>query len=253
MSTSIQLGDKYGDWEVIDFANPRYIGNGGNTKSLVKYWLCKCSCGYCNNTTREVIGKNLRKGKSNGCGKKHRMENGKKNKKVNEYLNINGEFYCVTSKGNILIDEESIDKIKGYFWNIHFDTNNGYARAYHCTSSDNKKKFIFMHNLLLNNFNKELVVDHKDGNTLNNKLSNLRLCKQHDNMKNLKIYSSNKSGYKGVYYSKQSGKWKACINFNKQKIHLGTFIDKQDAIKSRKEAERKYFGEYNREEAIYVS
>ena len=49
---------------------------------------------------------------------------------------------------------------------------------------------------------------------------------------------------KGYCWNKLRNKWQAQIKINKKCIHLGYFIDKKDAIKARKEAEKKYFGEF---------
>lgn len=55
--------------------------------------------------------------------------------------------------------------------------------------------------------------------------------------------SNNKSGKTGVSFNKLGDTWVASININKQKIHLGNFNDKDDAIEARKQAEIKYYGE----------
>lgn len=52
---------------------------------------------------------------------------------------------------------------------------------------------------------------------------------------------ANKSGVKGVYWNEKIGKWEAYINLHRQKIHLGKFREKEDAIKARRVAEEKYF------------
>ena len=56
--------------------------------------------------------------------------------------------------------------------------------------------------------------------------------------KNLK--STNKSGVTGVCYLKKNKKWRADIAFNKKRVYLGLYKEKEDAIKARKEAEKKY-------------
>lgn len=57
----------------------------------------------------------------------------------------------------------------------------------------------------------------------------------------MKTPVTNTSGFKGVYWCENVGKWNAKIEFQKKKINLGYFKNKEDAIKARKEAERKYF------------
>ena len=56
--------------------------------------------------------------------------------------------------------------------------------------------------------------------------------------------SNNTSGITGVYWKKDRNKWGARIVVNGKCIYLGYFANKEDAIKIRKEAEIKYFGEY---------
>ena len=71
-------------------------------------------------------------------------------------------------------------------------------------------------------------IDHKDGNGLNNRISNLRLTKE--NMKNKKLQKNNTSGSAGVTWHKAAGKWKAQLRINGKQTHLGYFVEKSDAI-----------------------
>lgn len=67
-------------------------------------------------------------------------------------------------------------------------------------------------------------------------------------IKSTKLSKSNKSGVKGVY-QKKNGKWCAQIMFKRKCYNLGTFINKEDATKARKEAEEKR-DEYLREKGL---
>ena len=77
-------------------------------------------------------------------------------------------------------------------------------------------------------------------------------------MRNARLKKNNTSGYPGVYKHTQNGKWIAKIKVNYESIYLGSFTKKSDAIKARKEAEIKYFGNFrykgieNKEENICV-
>ena len=73
------------------------------------------------------------------------------------------------------------------------------------------------------------VVDHIDGNPLNNKIENLRSANYLTNKYNQKDYKNNTSGHKGVYWSKEHQMWKTQINFNGKRKHLGYFNDLLDA------------------------
>ena len=94
----------------------------------------------------------------------------------------------------------------------------------------------------------QYLVDHKDNDSLNNKISNLRLATISQNGFNHKIYNTNTSGITGVSWIKRENKWAAQITAFGKMRHLGYFIDKEDAIKARKEAEIKYCGEFRRED-----
>lgn len=60
-------------------------------------------------------------------------------------------------------------------------------------------------------------------------------------IKMLRIQARNASGHKGVYYVKNTGRWRASITFQNRHIALGTYDDIADAIAARKAAEEKYF------------
>lgn len=66
-------------------------------------------------------------------------------------------------------------------------------------------------------------IDHIDGNRDNNSFSNLRQALRQENMQNKKIYASNKSGFAGVWFHKQTNKWAASIQVAGSRKHLGLF------------------------------
>jgi len=67
----------------------------------------------------------------------------------------------------------------------------------------------------------------------------------------MKVRKDNESGHKGVSYIKKTKKWRALITVKRERIYLGSFANKQDAINARKKAEEKYFKpileKYNKE------
>lgn len=67
-------------------------------------------------------------------------------------------------------------------------------------------------------------------------------------IKSDKLSKSNKSGIRGVY-QKKNGKWCAQIMFKRKCYNLGTFVNKEDAIKARKDAEEK-INEYLRKKCV---
>lgn len=80
------------------------------------------------------------------------------------------------------------------------------------------------------------LIDHIDGDPLNNRLVNLRNVSNIENCKNSKLFCTNTSGYVGVSFNKVTNKHEAYIWENYKKINLGHFEDKEVAIQARKDA-----------------
>lgn len=89
-----------------------------------------------------------------------------------------------------------------------------------------------------------LVVDHKNGNKLDNRMVNLRVCLSAENGRNLKLKTTNKSGVAGVHWDKARSKWVASIKFMYRNIALGRFESLGEAVHTRRLAEAKWFGEF---------
>ena len=88
------------------------------------------------------------------------------------------------------------------------------------------------------------VVDHVDGNKLNCSRSNLRICTQADNAKNVGLRSDNRSGIPGIYWVPSRLKWAAQISVDGRTVGLGRFDEIADAIDARRKAEDLYYGEF---------
>lgn len=126
-----------------------------------------------------------------------------------------------------LIDTEDINKVETYKWCLN---NWGYIKTTY------KEKAIFLHYLIMGKPPKGLGVDHINHNPLDNRKANLRFVTKSQNQMNRKV--------KGIYWNKNGSKWQAQIHVNNKQIYLGLFVKEQDALKARKQAEIKYFGEH---------
>lgn len=91
------------------------------------------------------------------------------------------------------------------------------------------------------------VVDHINGNPLDNRIENLREATHSKNLQNMKTPSSNTSGRKGVSWNKKSWRWIAYIRADGKLKHLGSFKDISDAIRCRESAENIFYGEFANE------
>jgi hypothetical protein len=83
-------------------------------------------------------------------------------------------------------------------------------------------------------------IDHINGVRDDNRIANLREVGQQENAKNRALNKNNVSGTSGVYWFRPSNKWRAQIAVGRQYKSLGLYEKKEDAIKARKAAERKY-------------
>jgi len=101
------------------------------------------------------------------------------------------------------------------------------------------------HRLIWTLFNglipKDMFIDHLDRNRTNNRIENLRLVTQSENLRNAKTFRTNTTGVKGVYYDKGMKKYCARIYTAPYKcLVLGYSADLEEAKAMRLEAERKY-------------
>ena len=90
------------------------------------------------------------------------------------------------------------------------------------------------------------VVDHIDGDGLNNRLSNLRVASRRQNSMNRRRGTNNTSGYVGVYWDKHSHKWRSDIHPNGKRVYIGRFDDPIDAAIAHDNVARQFYGEFAR-------
>jgi hypothetical protein len=84
--------------------------------------------------------------------------------------------------------------------------------------------------LLMTGEHPQEMIDHIDGNSQNNRWSNLRLATNKQNQENQnKINSRNKSGFRGVCYVKGRNKWRACVQHDGVMHYFGEYLTAQDA------------------------
>ena len=228
-------GMTFGKLTVISQAEDYVISSGKHYAQ----WLCEFSCPAHKQCI--VSGANLKSGHSTSCGciakellKERSIGNkyGKGNKKGN-VKDLSGEFGIVWSSNTneeIYFDLEYADKISEHTWWI---AANGYPTA----TIDNTN--ITMHVFLGFKWH-----DHHNHNKLDNRKSNLIPCTQQENQRNCSIGKNNTSNFIGVTFDKNRQKWIAQITIDYKNIHLGRFVNKEDAVKARLCAEANYFKDF---------
>ena len=126
--------------------------------------------------------------------------------------------------------------------------NKGYYAV--SLAKDGVSKTYTVHKLVAHEFiprpdtNVKLLVDHIDRNKVNNQVTNLRWATQQQNLMNMTIRTGTSSQYKGVAYHKRRSKWEAYIIFNGNKLHLGLFVNAEDAARAYNTKAIELFGEF---------
>ena len=91
---------------------------------------------------------------------------------------------------------------------------------------------------------KGMVVDHIDGNGLNNRKSNLRICTKAQNVHNSRPRTNTSSKYKGVFWNKANKKWSATIHKGDKWTYIGGFDDEKEAARAYDRKAAEFFGEF---------
>ncbi|MGI6068917.1 MAG: AP2 domain-containing protein [Blautia sp.] len=211
-------GQRFGRWTVISRAKDYISPNGYKSTQF----LCECDCG--NRTI--VRGCNLRNGKSKSCGCLQPESVAKANSthgdtgsrlyriwkgiKSRCYISSSSNFEHYGGRG-IQVCEE---------WKNSFEAFKTWA--------------------LLNGYTDKLSIDRIDSDG-DYKPENCRWVTNEIQARNRKMFKNSKSGISGVSWREDMQKWTAKIGVDKKEIFLGNYENKEDAIKARQDAEKKYW------------
>ena len=114
---------------------------------------------------------------------------------------------------------------------------------FYATNHTSAKSPVYLHRVLVSAGKKEQV-DHINGNGLDNRRMNLRVCSPSENQCNRGKEKSNTSGFKGVGFDKRNNKWYARVGFSKNKKWLGYFTSKTKAARAYDKVARQLHGEF---------
>ena len=171
----------------------------------------------------------------------------------NEWLLFDDYAACITYKregspgGIVKVDRDKVENLKRY---KIYCRKHDCGKQYACITVDGRK--VLLHRYLLGIYNEEYTlrttVDHINGDSLDNRLCNLRICSQSDNMKNIrkdrKIIGVHKSPNK-------NNRWIARIMSNYKTINIGYFDTYEEAVLARLKVEEKLCGEFGPNKELY--
>lgn len=144
-----------------------------------------------------------------------------------------------------LIDDDDAVRVAQFSWAA--DPPTKVRKCWYASARivvDGKITTIRMHRLIMNAQPGEQI-DHWNGDGLDNRRGNLRKCTGSQNRQNIReLYSSNKSGYKGVHWCKSHSKWVARVVVDGKVHHLGYFSTREEAGAAYDAAAKQTFGEF---------
>lgn len=143
-----------------------------------------------------------------------------------------------------IVDLRDLHLVENQKWNLMRGKKTHYA-VRRDRLDCGKVKSVFLHRLIMQP-PEGMVVDHINGDGLDNRRANLRVVTVAQNNLNSRVRSDNVSGLKGAYYDKKTGSYYSRITVNGEKIHLGTFPTAEAAALAYADASKKHHGEYGR-------
>ncbi|MDG9858223.1 AP2 domain-containing protein [Pseudomonas nitroreducens] len=147
----------------------------------------------------------------------------------------------------IIVDDDDFDSLEKFNWRI---IGKGYAARNVAPENPSEGRIVaYMHREILGlQKGDSRVVDHVNGNPLDNRRCNLRVCTTSQNGMNRGPAAHNKSGFKGVFWDRRRSKWTAYIRVDGRQKYLGLFATPEMAHQAYSAAALEFHGAFARTE-----
>ena len=228
------LGRTFGKFFVVGKGKDRTL-SGHNRK----FWIVRCACGL----EKEVIGTDLRRGSSRSCGCSFWQK-----PLAAPPPPVEGATWLPLGFKHgkyTLVDNADATELSQYRW--YWTTTNkgkeavGYAYRKAVVPGGKFTVILLARHLLKPPAG--MVVDHVNGDSLDNRRKNLRIATIQQNAQNRGARRNSKTGFKGVYLVH---KYQAQIMVDGKTTHLGWFDDPKEAARAYNKAALKLHGEFAR-------
>lgn len=141
-----------------------------------------------------------------------------------------------------IVDAADYDRVASHKWYVDPIGRTVYAGTY-LRRANGKNVKVRLHRFLLDAQPGQLV-DHRDGNGLNNTRVNIRLCEKRDNQRNQAKHCDSKCRYKGVFTS--GNRYRVQMRVLDRVLYLGSFGTQEEAARAYDASAKEHFGEFAR-------
>lgn len=142
-----------------------------------------------------------------------------------------------------IVDKTTHGVLNGKKWYAQLARNTIYANRRENKQKDPKQSMVSMHRVVAKAKKGEFV-DHINGNGIDNRKANLRICTMSENIANSRKFLTGSSKYKGVCLHTYNKNWIALIKINRKSIHIGCFDDEIDAARAYDQKASELYGEF---------
>lgn len=140
----------------------------------------------------------------------------------------------LTQGQSAIVDDEDYEELSRYKWLANRSSHNKIWKVRRSCGTYMSRQIMDAPDYL--------EVDHRNGDTLDNRRDNLRLCTHAENMRNIQKRTKHSSAYKGVHG--WPGRWRSSIRFEGQLYHLGYYKSELQAAAFYDIAAIYFFGEF---------
>jgi hypothetical protein len=150
---------------------------------------------------------------------------------------------CNGTTHHTYFDKSLYNILSVYHWRL----SQKRRKYYVCTGQlKNGGKILYMANIIMNfTPDKIMEVNHIDGDSLNNRISNLRIIKKLDNIHNIKVRSDNNTtGIRGIFFDKKSNLYMVSFSYNGRKLYFKYFKTLEEAVYIRMRCEILFLKEF---------
>lgn len=152
--------------------------------------------------------------------------------------------YIPLTQGKIaVVDAADFEALSHWNW---FAMRSHPRRAnckWYAARRDEQKHWVTMHRMIIGAL-PGVLIDHRDGDGLNNRRTNIRIASPTGNAQNRRPRVGNTSGFKGVSWDSRAERWHVQIAINGKNTHVGHFDLKEDAARAYDVAALRHFGEF---------